>query len=149
MTYQYKKPPKRRNYAYIDGSFNPKTGVYGCGGFLVDQHGKEWIIKGHGKNPEMAKMRNVAGEILGAKKAINKAMRLKMDWLMIFYDYEGVAAWALGTWKPKKKHTIAYAEFFKKAIETGLVVLFQHVDAHTGIEGNERADKLAKEAVGL
>ena len=58
-----KKLPTK-NYAFIDGSFNPATRVYGCGGFLIDHLGKKHIIQKNGNDPGMAKMRNVAGEIL-------------------------------------------------------------------------------------
>lgn len=138
----------KRNYAYVDGSFNPKTNVYGWGGFLVDQAGKRWIIKGCGSDPDLAKMRNVAGEIMGATEAIKKALKLHMRKLTIYHDYEGIAAWALGTWKAKKEGTKKYAEFVKEAMKT-LRLYFRHVKSHTGIDGNELADRLAKEAVGL
>lgn len=67
-----------KNYAFIDGSFNPSTKVYGCGGFLIDQVGKKHLIQGRGNDPAMAKMRNVAGELLGARNAIKLAQKLQM-----------------------------------------------------------------------
>lgn len=138
-----------KNYAFIDGSFNPTTKVYGCGGFLIDQYGKRHIITAHGNDQNMAKMRNVAGEILGAMKAVELALRLKMKKLTIFHDYEGVAAWPLGKWKCKKKETRKYTMTIWKAMERGLKIYFSHVKGHSGIDGNEEADRLAKIAVGL
>lgn len=142
-----KKPTK--NYAFIDGSFNPDTKVYGCGGFLIDQIGKKHIIQACGDDPGMAKMRNVAGEILGAKKAVELAQKLYMTKLTIFYDYEGVAAWPLGKWKCKKRETRNYAMVIWAAMELGLKIYFTHVKGHSGIDGNDEADRLAKMAVGL
>lgn len=139
----------KKNYAYIDGSFNPKTNVYGYGGFLIDQYGKRHILKNSGNDPEMAKMRNVAGEILGATAAILKAIMLNMDKLTIFYDYEGIAKWALGSWKANKKATKKYQRLVQTVMDSGMKLYFQHVKGHSGIPGNEMADRLAKEAVGI
>ena len=61
------------NYAFVDGSFHAGTGVYGYGGFLIHAGGKE-VLQGAGKEPEMASMRNVAGEVLGSMAAIEKAL---------------------------------------------------------------------------
>ena len=45
-------------YAFVDGSYNSATQVYGYGGFLMD-HGERYVLQGHGDDPEMASMRNV------------------------------------------------------------------------------------------
>lgn len=142
-----KKPTK--NYAFIDGSFNPTTEVYGCGGFLVDQLGKRHIIQKNGNKPGMVKMRNVAGEILGAMTAVELAQNLGMKKLRIFYDYEGIAAWILGKWKCKNPEIKKYAKFMQNVMKAGLKIYFTHVKGHSGNWGNEEADQLAKLAVGL
>lgn len=64
-------------YAFVDGSFNQKTHVYGYGGFLVHDGVKE-VLQGSGKDADMASMRNVAGEVLGSMAAIEKP--LNSDW---------------------------------------------------------------------
>jgi ribonuclease HI len=94
----------------------------------------------------MAKMRNVAGEILGASSAIARAMVLGMECLTIFYDYEGIANWPTGKWKCKNGHTKKYAKFVNEA---KIQIDFQHVKGHSGILENEEVDRLAKEAVGI
>ena len=48
------------------------TATYGYGGYLFT--GTEKIVlQGNGCDPEMAAMRNVAGEILGSRAAIEKS----------------------------------------------------------------------------
>lgn len=142
-----KEPTK--NYAFIDGSFNPSTKVYGCGGFLIDQIGKKHLIQGCGNDPNLVKMRNVAGEMLGARKAIRLAQKLNMTKLTIFHDYEGIAAWPLGRWRCKKMETQKYAMMVWIAIDGGLKIYFRHVKGHSGNKWNDEADQLAKLAVGL
>ena len=84
-------------YAFVDGSFNQKTHVYGYGGFLVHDGVKE-VLQGSGKDADMASMRNVAGEVLGSMAAIEKAVELGLEELSIYYDYMGIEMWAKGLW---------------------------------------------------
>lgn len=134
------------NYAFVDGSFNPETFEYGYGGFLVS-HGEKYTLQGSDFG-ELSSMRNVAGEIEGAMAAILKAQELGLAQLTIFFDYQGIAAWADGAWSANKEGTKRYKNFVKEARKT-MEISFIKVAAHSGIEGNEEADRLAKEAVGL
>ena len=86
------------NYAFVDGSFNSATSVYGYGGFLVTK-GERHVISGSGNDPQMASMRNVAGEVLGSMAAVKEAVAMGLTDLTIYYDYMGIEMWATGAWK--------------------------------------------------
>ncbi|MGN0350038.1 MAG: viroplasmin family protein [Roseburia sp.] len=134
-------------YAFVDGSFNIATKVYGYGGFL--QNGAERIVlQGAGDEAEMASMRNVAGEVLGSMAAIEKAVELGLPELTIYYDYMGIEMWATGAWKRNKKGTVAYHDYVN-SVRDKIELRFSKVKGHSGVEGNEEADRLAKEAVGI
>ena len=135
------------NYAFVDGSYNIATKVYGYGGFLMAD-GKKEVLQGSGSEEEMVSMRNVAGEVLGSMAAIEKAVELGLAELTIYYDYMGIEMWATGVWKRNKKGTIAYYDYIQ-SIKDKITLHFVKVKGHSGVEGNEEADRLAKEAVGI
>lgn len=135
------------NYAYVDGSFNSETGVYGYGGFLVAA-GERYLLQGYGDDPELAAMRNVAGEVAGSMAAMQKAIDLGLGKLTIYYDYSGIEMWATGAWKRNRRGTIDYYNYVQ-SIKGELALSFVKVKGHAGVAGNEEADRLAKEAVGL
>ena len=135
------------SYAFVDGSFNEVENVYGFGGFVVHA-GQRYVLQGYGSDEEMASMRNVAGEILGAIAAVKKALELGLTQITIYYDYAGIEKWATGEWKRNKSGTIAYYEYMQ-GIRSRIHVDFVKVKGHSGVEGNEEADRLAKEAVGI
>ena len=134
-------------YAFVDGSFNTETGVYGFGGF-VDTGDKKIPLSGCGDDPEMSAMRNVAGEISGAANAIGIAISEGLRELTLYYDYSGIELWATGVWKTNKEGTSKYADYMRNAMRQ-IDIRFVHVKGHSGIPGNEEADRLAKRAVGI
>lgn len=133
-------------YAFVDGSYNAATGVYGYGGFLIHGGEKE-ILQGAGDEPEMASMHNVAGEVLGSMAAVERAVELGLPELTVYYDYMGIEMWANGNWKRNKAGTIAYHDYIA-SVRDQIKLSFVKVKGHSGVEGNEEADRLAKEAVG-
>ncbi|MGN0389199.1 MAG: viroplasmin family protein [Wujia sp.] len=134
-------------YAFVDGSYNSATGVYGYGGFLVEG-GMRHVIKGSGNDEEMAAMRNVAGEVLGAIEAVRLAIQMGLPKLYLYYDYLGIEMWATGKWKRNKTGTIAYYDYMQ-SVKNQIEIVFVKVKGHSGVEGNEEADRIAKESVGI
>ena len=94
-------------YAFVDGSYNVATHVYGYGGFLIHDGIKE-VLQGSDKDAEMAAMRNVAGEICGSMAAIRKAVALGLPEVTIYYDYMGIEMWATGAWTVSYTHLDVY-----------------------------------------
>ena len=140
-------------YAFVDGSYNSDEKIYGCGGFLYHKDEEDgtivaFKIQESDDDKEMRDMRNVAGEILGVRKALELAIKKRYKEITIFYDYSGIEYWATGTWKRNKLGTILYYEYIK-SIKDKIKINFIKVDAHTGIAGNEIADLLAKVSVKL
>ncbi len=129
------------NYAFTDGSFCEETNRYGYGGYLI-ANGTRHLIEGSGQEPGATKQRQIVGEIHGVMAAIRLAETLNLKDLTVFYDYNGIQGWA-EDWNANNAYTKAYKDFMQSPKRT-VNVTFVHVPAHTGIEGNEDADVIAK-----
>ena len=140
---------KNTAYAYIDGSYNYDTNRYGCGGILV-VNGKEYIIRKSGNEKDAIKLKNVVGEIFGAITIMKAARKLKLKRIKLYFDFNGIEDIALGKVKPKQKNRflLSYRDFFME-VNKYIKIDFCKVKSHSGIELNNRADRLAKQAVGL
>ena len=133
--------------AYVDGSYNISTGEYGFGAVLLEKGGIH-EYNGSFSDSEMAAMRNVAGEIEGAKFVMRYCVENGIKTVKIVYDYVGVEAWATGAWKTNKAGTAAYKKYYD-SIKDKLFVQFEKVKGHSGDKYNDMADALAKAAVGV
>lgn len=136
-----------RAVAYVDGSFNSETNVFGYG-VVMFYNGEEIHFSKSYADEEMASMRNVAGEIYGSMVAMEYAVEHHIKNLSIYYDYMGIAKWCTGEWKANKPGTIAYKKYYDK-IKRKVNVTFYKVKGHSGDKYNDLADKLAKDACGI
>lgn len=131
--------------AYVDGSFDLENWTFSYGVvFMTDKYREDY--SGRDDDEDLAKMRNVSGEIKGAMVAMKIALEKEIDTLYLHFDYMGIEKWAKGEWKTNKEGTKAYKEYYD-SIKDKLKVVFIKVSAHSGIEFNEEADRLAKEAI--
>ena len=136
--------------AYVDGSYDAASGRFSCGVVMIrtDAEGnvRTRELSEAFDDPEAAKQRNVAGEIMGAKTAIDFCLRQGIDEVSIYHDYEGIGKWADGKWKANNALTQGYRDYVAKA-RTRMKISFVKVKAHAGNKYNELADRLAKDAL--
>lgn len=133
--------------AFTDGSYEHKLKKYAYGAVLVTPEGEKHTLRGSGNDPRYVESRNIPGEAMGVLYALDWARDNGYERVKIYHDYIGLAAWAKGEWKTNTNVSIMYkTEFNNKA--KGLQVEFVKVPAHSDVELNEYADKLAKFALG-
>lgn len=133
--------------AYVDGSYSIETGEYAFGAVFF-YNGEMYAFSHKYPASELAKMRNVAGEIAGASFAMRYAVQQGIKSLEIFYDYAGVECWATGAWKANLKGTQEYVHLYRK-LSADLCVKFTKVKGHSGDLYNDFADRLAKNELGI
>ena len=132
----------RGTVIYVDGSYI--NGRYSWGFAVYDNGSLVDYANGIGTSLTAARLRNVAGEMQGAMEAVLWAEANGIEPVTICHDYEGIAAWPLRRWQAKLPETREYAVFMQPRLGW---VKFQKVAGHTGVEGNELADRLARQAL--
>ena len=133
-------------FIYVDGSFTVDKGNFSYG--LVNDGKIIYEDKGIGFDKEAIALRNVSGEVLGAKMAVEFAINNNYKEVTIAYDYQGIESWALGTWKRNNKITSEYNEYMQNKMKE-INIRFKKIKGHSGHKYNDLADKLAKEALGI
>lgn len=132
---------------YVDGSYHAATKEFSYG-MVVLVDGKEEKFSQKMTDPELAQMRNVAGEIKGSEAAMQYALDHKIPSIIIYHDYQGIASWCNGDWKVNKPGTIAYRDFYREASRK-IKIQFRKVKGHSNDKYNDMVDQLAKEALGI
>ena len=132
---------------YVDGSYHVATKEFSYG-MVVLVDGKEEKFSQKMTDPELAQMRNVAGEIKGSEAAMQYALDHKIPSIIIYHDYQGIASWCNGDWKANKPGTIAYRDFYREASRK-IKIQFRKVKGHSNDKYNDMVDQLAKEALGI
>ncbi len=139
--------PTSMPVAYIDGSYDVKTGCYAFGGVLLLED-KCYTFSKKYEADCYSSFRNVAGEIKGAGFILQYCIRLNIKEVTIVYDYVGIEKWFTGKWKANSLIAQNYVAFAKQ-IQNRIKVHFVKVKSHSNNPYNDQADRLAKQALGL
>lgn len=131
--------------AYVDGSFHKASKRYSFGAVLLKDGEVIETLQRAGDNPRYQDSWQIAGEVFGTLHAILWAINHGYKKIIVYYDYAGIEHWALGNWRTNKPVSMDYAETFKK-LAPKIDIQFVKVKAHSGVEFNEMADQLAKDA---
>lgn len=132
--------------AYVDGSFDKHQKRYSYGVVMLKDEVVLTTLSNADNDPKYAESFQIAGECFGCLNAIKWAKDNGYKKILLHYDYMGIEMWATGKWKAKKTVSKDYISYYQK-IAKGIEVDFVKVKAHTGIEFNELADQLAKDAL--
>ena len=135
---------------FVDGSFKESDNMYSYGMVVVDVATDTAIYEEHGlgTSEEASELRNVAGEMKGAMRALQYCKGENIKAVSLCYDYTGIEAWATGKWRRKNKFTEAYYNYMNKLFN-GVEVTFVKIKGHSNNKWNDIADALAKEALGI
>ncbi|KXJ71799.1 hypothetical protein RP20_CCG019673 [Aedes albopictus] len=141
-------------HVYTDGSCEGNGTAAACAGLGV------YFGEGHALNtaqPVSGRATNNCGEIQAASLAVRLAKKHGIKRLTINTDSKFLIdsitkwmpnwkrnQWKLSTGKPVKNQ-VDFMELDKELADKKIEIKWNHVDAHCGILGNERADALARE----
>ncbi|AKA70822.1 ribonuclease H family protein [Clostridium scatologenes] len=137
--------PKDCLHVYVDGSYNISTEEYSYGLVAVRNNVVEYINSSSAKDSSKKNIRQIAGELEAAVKAVQYAIEKGDKCVVIFHDYEGICHHATGFWERKEQSSVEYYEKMNKLMSQGIQVIFVKVDSHTGDFFNELVDEKCKE----
>lgn len=132
-------------HVYVDGSYNINTEEYSYGLVAVRDNIVEYIDSHSAKDSSKKNIRQIAGELEAAIKAVQYALKKGDKRVVIFHDYEGICHHATGFWERKEKSSAEYYEKMNELMSQGIQVIFVKVDSHTGDFFNELVDEKCKE----
>lgn len=134
--------------AFVDGSYNHEIKKFGYGVYIFDTKHKDELFKSF-NYPEFLSSRNVSGEIFGVIATLNWCIKNNINKIKIYYDYEGIERWFDKSWDSKTEIAKFYVNELKKLTSKFESILFFKVRAHSKVEYNEKADRLAKQSLKL
>lgn len=135
-------------HAYVDGSYNKDLEQYGSGIAYVFR-GVLYEIDSFANSPVgESNSWQIEGELMASLRVMEECKSANIKDIVIFHDYEGVAAHALGTWKRGTQLSEMYYNMMQDYMKD-INVTFVRTKAHTGDIFNEIADELAKYKIGI
>lgn len=123
---------------YVDGAYiNDKTRY----SLILVIDGKKQYEESGEVPKGFRESRQVGGELYAALRAVQKAIELKYEKIILAYDYEGIKKWATGEWKTKIELTKNYARLMNSY---NIEIKWKKIASHSGDYFNNIADRLAR-----
>jgi ribonuclease H-related protein len=141
--------PEDSLHVYVDGSYNSQTEKYSYAFVAVRANVIEYIESGASIDSVNSNIRQIAGELEAAVKAVEYAIEIGDKQVVIFHDYEGVSHHATGFWERREESSVRYYNKMKDLMSKDIEVIFVKVDSHTGDLYNELADEKCKERLSI
>lgn len=142
--------PLDKLHAYVDGSYNVDTEKYSYAMVIVKDNVIVDIENGAAEDDSKKDIRQIAGELKGAVRAVEYAAANNEKEIVLFHDYEGICHHATGYWERRDDSSKEYYEKINSLMKKNDIdVIFVKVDSHTGDLFNEVADEEAKSAAEL
>lgn len=136
--------------AYVDGSFNIASDKFSYGVVILKGNTIVHAENGVAEDDSKKKLRQVAGELMGAERSLEYACEAEEKNIKIYHDYVGVRNHVTGEWQRKEASSQLYYDKMNRLIKDNDINLeFVKVDSHTGDLYNEIVDELAKVAGGV
>ncbi len=136
--------------AYVDGSFNITSEKFSYGLLILKDNTIVHAENGVAEDDSKKKLRQIAGELMGAERSLEYACEVDEKNVKIYHDYVGVRNHVTGEWQRKEISSQLYYEKMNRLMkENDINVQFVKVDSHTGDLYNEIVDELAKVAGGV
>ncbi|HAG43549.1 MAG TPA: ribonuclease HI, partial [Clostridium sp.] len=135
-------------HVYVDGSYNLQSEKFSYGMVAVRDDVIEYMENGEAEDNSQKQLRQIAGELMGAIKAVEYAKLIGERKLVIFHDYEGIYHHAIGTWERKDSSSKEYYDKINSYInKDNMEIIFVKTDSHSGDIYNEITDSYAKAAI--
>lgn len=135
------------NYAYVDGSCDGEHTKHGFG-VILNTPSETYILQGRTNITETNYISSLIAELQAQKVVIKKALSLGLTSLTIYYDCANAVNLILKGHTTTNSKLNAYIGYIKNSLPL-ININYIKVKAHSGIEGNELADTLARKAIGL
>jgi len=146
---------------YTDGSYKevPGYGPFCASAATIQVRDKEDTLTTLTKvfnDENLVSQRNIIGEVMAVmmifEHCLNVLKLTQDDTVVLHYDYVGIHNWLKNKgekdyWRQNNWISQSYRDYMNNIVRTRMRVEFVHTPGHSGIAGNERADRLVKDAL--
>lgn len=137
--------------AFTDGSYkrtdDGKEG-YSSAVIVAPEGTSDWKVFTKAACDEYIIHHNISGEIFAVLMLFEYLLgETDCDEVTVVYDQKNIGLWATGVYKAHTKLSQQYVTYLQLYVNPKIKVNWVNVRSHTGIEGNDLVDKIAKDTL--